>query len=50
MGGGDLSGMCVKIGKNKSSLTSIDLGNYLLRDEAKTNGLSPNGYIILFSY
>ena len=34
--------MCVKIEKNKSSsLSSIDLGNYLLRNEAKINRLSP---------
>ena len=43
--------MCVKIEKNKtSSISSIDLGYHLLIYEAKTYSLSPNDYIILFSY
>ena len=50
--GGDLSCMCVKIAKKKKSfsLSSIDLGNYLLRNEAKTFRLVQSIYIILFSY
>ena len=33
--------MCVKVEKNKSSSLSVDLGNYLLRNEAKINRSSP---------
>ena len=43
--------VCKDRNKNKSSsLFCTDIGNYLLRNEAKIDRLKPNDYIILFSY
>ena len=47
-GDATIGGGGANIEKNSSSLSFIDLENYLL--EAKTYILSPNVFIIIFSY